>query len=256
MSAGATGALGGRAVLVTRPVERAAGLAARIAAAGGRPLHLPAIEIVPLQPRRPPQAWSYDAALFVSPAAVSHGIALLDLSPEAAPPLGAVGPGTARTLEDAGFRVAIGPGETSDSEGLLGCAALAADRIAGRRLLIVRGEGGREHLRSVLVERGAEVDYAEVYRRARPSRYDPETVAACEIVSITSGEALDNLLALVSGAEAERLRRLPLAAAAGRIAELARQRGFTGPIVTAPSAGDDGLMEAIQQCADRLAGPG
>lgn len=256
MSAPARGRLAGRTVLVTRPRERAAGLVARIAAAGGRALELPAIEIVPLQPGPVPEPWIYDAALFVSPAAVTHGIAALGLSPPAAPPLGAVGPGTARALEDAGFRVTIGPGRSSDSEGLLACPELAGERVAGRRILIVRGEGGREHLRSALVERGAAVDYAEVYRRARPSRYDPETVAACEIVSITSGEALDNLLSLVSEAEAERLRGLPVAVAAGRIAELARQRGFTGPIVTASQAGDDGLMAAILQCAERLEAPG
>lgn len=251
--------LAGHAVLVTRPADRADSLVERIAAAGGRPLRLPAIVIEPLTIESP-QSWTYAAILFVSPAAVEHGIGALALAPRNAPPLGAVGPATALALEQAGFRVSIGPGESGDSEGLLACPPLARENIAGRHVLIVRGEGGRERLATGLVERGAQVDYAEVYRRARPSRYDPEAVAACDIVTATSGEGLDNLLALVTEAERARLLTLPLAAGAARIANLARERGFGGPIESAPRPGDAGLMEAIQQCALQLrhtaAGPG
>lgn len=252
MNATGAGALAGRAVLVTRPAERADGLVERIAAAGGRPLRLPAIEIEPLSPERIPQPWTYAALLFVSPAAVTHGIRTLELSPRDAPPVGAVGPATAQALERAGFRVGIGPGDTGDSEGLLASPALARDRIAGRHVLIVRGQGGRERLAAGLVERGAQVDYAEVYRRARPSRYDPEVIAACDIVSVTSGEGLDNLLAMIDETERARLLTLPLAASARRIAGLARERGFSGPIESAPRPGDAGLMEAILQCAARM----
>lgn len=244
--------LAGYAVLVTRPAERADGLVERIAAAGGRPLRLPAIAIEPLTIEQPPQPWTYAAVLFVSPAAVDHGIRALALAPREVPPLGAVGPTTAQALEQAGFRVDIGPGDSGDSDGLLACAALARERIAGRHVLIVRGEGGRERLATGLVERGAQVDYAEVYRRARPSRYDPEAVATCDIVTATSGEGLDNLLALVTEAERARLLTLPLAASAARIADLARERGFSGPIESAPRPGDTGLMKAIRQCAMRL----
>lgn len=252
MSTAGPRALAGRAVLVTRPAERADGLVERIAAAGGRPLRLPVIEIEPLALERTPRPWTYDALLFVSPAAVAHGIRTLALSPRDAPPLGAVGPATAAALEHAGFRVEIGPGESGDSEGLLASPALAGERIAGRHVLIVRGQGGREALAAGLVERGAQVDHAEVYRRARPSRYDPEVVAACDIVTATSGEGLDNLLAMVSEPERARLLGLPLAAGARRIAELAREHGFSGPIEIAPRPGDAGLMEAILQCAARL----
>lgn len=252
MSAAEREPLAGLAVLVTRPVERADGLVERIAAAGGRPLRLPVIEIVPLELVRPPQPWTYAALLFVSPAAVSHGLRALALSPRDAPPLGAVGQATAHALRQAGFRVDIGPGDSGDSEGLLACAALSREHIAGRHVLIVRGEGGRERLATELVERGAQVDYAEVYRRARPSRYDPEVVAACDIVTATSGEGLENLLALVTEADRARLLTLPLAASAARIAELAREHGFSGPIVSAARPGDAGLMEAILRCAARL----
>lgn len=255
MTGAARDPLAGRAVLVTRPAERAEGLVARIAAAGGRPLRMPVIEILPRSLEWQPQPWAYAAALFVSPAAVSHGLRALGLTPSGAPPLGAVGPATARALEDAGFRVDIGPGRSSDSEGLLEAPALARERIAGRPVLIVRGEGGRERLASDLVERGAQVDYAEVYRRGRPSRYDPEVVAACDLVSATSAEGLRNLLAMITEQEGARLRELPLAVAGERIAAAARELRFTGPVISARQPGDEGLMEALRQCAEQVGRP-
>lgn len=255
MSGGANDPLAGHAVLVTRPAERAEGLVARIEAAGARPLRMPVIEILPRALDWRPRPWAYAAALFVSPAAVSHGVPALGLTPRAAPPLGAVGPATAQALEQRGFRVDIGPGRSGDSEGLLEDPALARERIAGRAVLIVRGEGGRERLASDLVERGAQVDYAEVYRRARPSRYDPEVVGACDLVTATSTEGLRNLLAMVPEPEGARLRGLPLAVAGERIATAARELGFSGPVISARQPGDEGLMQALRLCAEQAGHP-
>lgn len=255
MSGSAGDPLAGRAVLVTRPAERAEGLVARIVAAGGRALRMPVIEIVPRALEWQPRPWTYAAALFVSPAAVGHGVPALGLTPGSAPPLGAVGPATAQALQQSGFRVGIGPGASGDSEGLLEDPALARERIAGRAVLIVRGEGGRERLASELVERGAQVDYAEVYRRARPSRYDPEVVGACELVTATSTEGLRNLLAMVTEAEAARLRGLPLAASGERIAAAARELGFGGPVVSAREPADEALVQALRQCAEQTGRP-
>lgn len=240
--------LSGREVLVTRPAERAAGLLERIAAAGGRPIPFPVIEIRPRSPDPCPHAASFSIVLFVSPAAVTHGVGPIGLRPDSPVHIGAVGPATADAIEDAGLGCDIRPAR-ADSDGLLAHPALAAERVVGAHILIVRGEGGREDLARGLVERGAAVAYAEVYRRVRPERYDPATAADSDIVTATSVEGLENLLAMVEPTGRERLLRRPLAVAAPRIAEHARSLGFCACIVSAPRPGDDGLMQAVTECA-------
>lgn len=252
MNTPADGRLHGHRVLVTRPSERAAGLMERIAEAGGVPLAFPVIEIVPRPLPQPPVLSEFSAVLFVSPAAVAHGVPVLSLTPDRAPPIGAVGSATAAELEAAGLRVDIRPEGTQNSEGLLACDALQPERIAGRRVLIVRGEGGRERLADGLMERGASVEYAEVYRRARPARYDPGIVLNCDILTATSAECLENLLAMVPPSSHERVLETPLAVAAGRIAERAHRLGFRGPVTSAPQAGDDGMMAALLRCVEQM----
>lgn len=241
--------LAGWRVLVTRPAERAEGLAARIEAAGGIALRFPVIAIEPADHRPAVDACAYDALVFVSPAAVTYGIEALALRPGTAPPLGAVGPATAEALRARGFEVAIEPPDTADSEGLLRAPALAQAAIAGRHVLVVRGEGGREALAEGLAARGAAVGHAEVYRRTRPGEYDPALAAAADIVTVTSNEGLANLLAMVDAGTRVALLERPLAAASARIAARARAAGFTGVVENAPGPGDAGLLEAVLACA-------
>lgn len=248
----ASAPLQGYHVLVTRPAERAAGLAGRIEQAGGIALRFPVITIEPADHRPAVDPGSYDALLFVSPAAVAHGIDALALRPGTAPPLGAVGPATAEALRARGFQVAIEAVDSADSEGLLRAPALAQRAIAGRHVLVVRGEGGREALAEGLVARGAAVDYAEVYRRTRPVAPDPALAAASDIVTVTSNEGLANLLAMVDAHTRAALLDKPLAVAAARTAQRAREAGFTGVVETAPRAGDAGMLEAVLCCARTL----
>lgn len=250
----ATDPLQGRRVLVTRPAGRAEGLVAALEAAGAAPIHYPAIEIepVPLSPDDVAPLDAYAAVLFVSPAAVAHGLPALGAGAGDGVPFGAVGAATAGAVRDAGHAVAIEPVGSQDSEGLLRAPALAADRIAGRRVLIVRGQGGRELLADGLMARGAAVDYAEVYRRRRPSGLDPALPASCEIVTATSNEGLSNLLAMLDEATRGVVLTRPIAVGSERIAALARARGFACPPRIAPAPGDAGLLEAIRRCAAEL----
>jgi len=242
-------------VLVTRPAERAEGLVRAIEAAGGVPRRFPVIEIepCPLPWASPDTPLRYSALLFISPAAVAHGVAALALTPAVAPPIGAVGAATRAALTERGFTVAIEPVGSQDSEGLLRAPALAAGRIAGRRVLIVRGEGGREDLAEGVMARGAAVDYAEVYRRRRPAGVDPTVAADCDVVTATSAEGLANLLALVDEPGREWLLSRPLAVNSQRIGEAAREHGFIRAPFVAREPGDAGLMGAIRSAAATLA---
>lgn len=240
--------LAGLSVLVTRPADRAAGLAAALEAAGAEVVRFPVIAIEPLAPPLCDAA-RYDMVLFVSPAAAEHGGALVEALP--GPLVGAVGAATARALAGRGIDVSIRPARTSDSEGLLEHPALAADRVAGRRVLIVRGEGGRPHLREQLVARGAMVDYAEVYRRARPGDLEQTAPARCDIVTLTSNESADNLLTLVDGGTRRTLLQRPAVVASDRTAERVRQLGFAGPVEVAAGADDDSMERAVVRLHER-----
>lgn len=243
----------GRGILVTRPRDRAAHLAHLIEAAGGRPVVFPAIEIqdgsdsVALE-RMIDQLDRFDIAVFVSPTAVVRGLRLI-LARRALPlalRVAAIGKGTARELTRAGIEDIIVPEHGGDSEALLGLPELAA--VAGRAIVVFRGEGGRELLGTTLTARGATVEYASCYRRARPSvgtraLRDAWERGRIDAVTATSAEAVRNLHALVTVAQREELRQTPLFVPHERIAVAARALGSACVIVTA--AGDEGLVTGM-----------
>ncbi len=237
--------LAGRGVLVTRPAGMAADLAGRIERAGGRPLVFPMIEIEALaRPSALERLGDFALAIFVSPTAVERALAAIGGAPPKWPPhlpVAAVGDGTRRALERAGFANVIAPRDGADSEALLAVPELA--RFDGKRILIVRGAGGRELLANELAARGCRVELAECYRRVKPADSRPLLDAwdagRVNAVTVFSRGALDNLAALVGE---QRLRAMPLFVSHERIAEHARRRGAQ-PIVAGP--GDDAMLERL-----------
>lgn len=216
-------ALAGRVVLVTRPREQATGLARAIEAAGGRAEIFPAIEIEDLPP--PPlleRLADFDLAIFVSPTAVAKAMGHLGHLPTRA---AAVGAGTRRELERHGVRDVMAPASGADSEALLA----ELDDVAGKRILILRGEGGRALLGDTLRARGATVQYAECYRRVRPQR---TWSGRADAITVSSAEGLANLFEM---ADAALLRATPLFVPHERIAESARRRGVREVVVAGPS---------------------
>jgi uroporphyrinogen-III synthase len=158
--------LTGIGVLVTRPEHQALHLCQLIEAEGGAAVRYPAIVIRPRPDRAAVRAAigpadRYDLLVFVSANAVRFGADILgdrrDLR------VAAIGQATAAALNAAGYRVSLMPEEGADSESLLALPQLAD--LAGQRVLIIRGTGGRELLFGAMTERGAQVHYAEVYTR-------------------------------------------------------------------------------------------
>ena len=250
------GPLEGRGVIVTRPQRQAAVFAAKIGALGGVPIVWSAIVILP-PPDRGPLGRAhatldrYDIAIFVSANAVEFG----------APPTGtwpshlvvyAPGPGTAETLASAGIPDAHVPATSFDSEGLLELPELAD--VTDKRIVIFRGEGGREFLGNTLRARGASVDHVPCYRRVAPQTGADGLIEAlredrAHALTLTSSEGLDNLVAAVGPAGCDLIRRVPVFAAQPRIAERAREHGLRA-IETA--GGDAGLLAGL---VDWFAGP-
>jgi len=227
--------LAGRGVLVTRPRELAQGLAQRVEAAGGRAIVFPTIEIEPLPHAGPMER--YDLVVFVSPTAVVQGARWIDAGEKVL----AVGAGTAHEIMKSRKDV-IFPASGADSEALLALPELAD--VAGRRVLIVRGEGGRALLGETLLLRGAKVEYAECYRRVRP-RADAAPLLAdwVDAVTVNSAEALSNLLELLGERGRRRLADTPLFVPHPRIAKQASAAGAREVVVA--GAGDDEMVARL-----------
>ena len=229
-------ALRGRGILVTRPAGQAQRLAALVEAAGGRAILFPAIEIEPLgRPLPPPEA--FDLRVFVSPTAVQCAGARVKGSSAR---VAAVGSGTRRELQSLGFADVVAPRDGGDSEALLALPEL--QQVAGKRILIIRGEGGRELLAASLAARGGEVEYFECYRRVAP-RADPGPLLAAwdrgevDAVTVSSSQALDNLIGLLG---AGRLAGKPFFANHPRVAERAGEAGIAELIVAGPGDEETG----------------
>ena len=236
------------AVVVTRPREMAGNLCALLRAAGAEPIEFPVIEIAPLTP--PPAPADADFVLFVSRNAVRHGIAhVKHLLTRAR--VGAVGSGTAAALAAAGIEKPLTPSPDSAAggAGLLANAALARAAVGGRRVLIVRGEGGNTDLANGLRERGAEVDALAVYRRTTAGVDCAPLARLCEedrdtVLVVTSSEGVRNLFHIAGPALGEWLRGRRFVAISPRVVAALRAERVAPEPVLARAADDQSLAAA------------
>jgi uroporphyrinogen-III synthase len=246
--------LAGRGIVVTRPAHQAAHFADLIRRAGGRAILFPVIAIADIDDAQPLFALldrldDFDLAIFVSPNAVDKAMTLLQA--QRVVPLrlayAAVGRGSVRALKKFGVTDVAAPARF-DSEALLAMPEL--QNVAGKRVVIFRGAGGRELLGDVLVERGALVEYAECYRRVRPAADMAPLIAAWErdeihAVTVTSSEGLHNFCALAGARGRPWLQKTPLFVPHPRIADAARKLEFS--VVVQTAQGDDGLLQGLRQ---------
>ncbi|MHC6227999.1 uroporphyrinogen-III synthase [Pseudomonas sp. X10] len=251
--------MSGWRLLLTRPAEDCAALAQTLAAAGIQSSSLPLLEIEPLaleagQLDKVRQLALYQAVIVVSKPAARLLLGLLARcpAPTAQPAWFTVGAATAQVLEREGLQVAF-PSRGDDSEALLGLPALRqAVAATAPRVLIVRGEGGRELLAERLGEQGASVDYLELYRRRLPSypagtlarRVDGERLNG---LVVSSGQGLEHLQQL-AGADWPRLAQLPLFVPSPRVADQARAWGAQ-QVVDCRGASAAALLAAVQRIA-------
>ena len=249
--------LNGIGVLVTRPEHQAGHLCDLIAAAGGRPIRFPTLAIrdlgdTPAVDERLAKLADIHIAIFISPNAVRFGLPAIDRHgglPEGLL-LATVGNGSALALQAAlGREPDIVPTDNYDSEALLALPAL--QQVAGQRILILRGEGGRELLADTLRERGATVEYAEVYRRECPEPTDGrDWLEKADIITVTSSESLQNLVEMTPALQRALLLSKPLVVISERTARLAATLGFRQPPVLTARAGDEAILDGIREWAD------
>ena len=155
----------------------------------------------------------------------------MEFHPRASIFFAAVGQATARELANFGVTAVTAPARF-DSEALLALPEMQV--VAGKRMIIFRGVGGRELLGEALTARGAVVEYAECYRRVLP-RADPAPL-------LKAWER--NLHELVGAPGRPWLQKTPLFVPHPRIAAAARELNLDAVVQTAQ--GDDGLMQGLQ----------
>lgn len=263
--------LTGVCVLLTRPQHQVQKLQSAIADQGGRSLSLPMLAIDPVSisgcsshdsrsaalGRQMMSLDQYQIFIFVSSNAASFGLDWVEhYWPQF--PLGieivAIGPSTAAVLAE---RLTLPINESCTamtSEALLAVPQL--QEVAGRKIAIFRGSGGRELLARTLRERGAQVDYIEVYDR-RAISYEPGVVMKCcsqagvNAISVLSVETLESLLASIESKAQQAVQQLPLLAPSARVADNARQRGFHW-VIDCQGADSQATIAGLMSIADKL----
>ena len=244
--------LSGVRVLVTRPEPAAGRLAEALAVEGAIPVRVPAIVIAPVEDMASAELLCERLAgvaivVFTSVNAVEGFFGFAPgVPPDGLPPAAlAVGRATAEALRARRVDGVHTPACRFDSEGLLACPELDAGRVHGRLVAIVKGEGGRGLLARELRRRGAEVIEADVYRRQAPQRLAERLEGvrdSTDVVTVTSVEALDNLLGAAPWTAPWLSRRL-LVTAGERIAGVARARNLVR-VTAAESADSASIVEA------------
>ncbi|PLQ01519.1 fused uroporphyrinogen-III synthase HemD/membrane protein HemX [Cupriavidus pauculus] len=282
-------------VVVTRPAGQSRQLTEALQAAGLDVLGFPLLAIGPAADDAPLRAAlarlaDYALVVFVSPNAVSFALDALAQVQNTAGlaqwpsgvPVAVVGPSSVTALAERGIappthRViapagAQGEADASadaprfDSEALWTELDTTPGAFAGRSVLIIRGNGGRDWLGDRLREAGATVDAVEAYSRTLPEPTGMQWQAARDSLKpdappyawlLTSSEAVRNLDALarlhLSPQEHERLKQMQCIAPHARIAAQAQALGFAHVLPAAP--GDAGLLAACTQWGNAHAGP-
>ncbi len=235
--------LDGIAVLITRPRDQSAELAAMIESRGGTAIVFPSLEIVPRDPASIDADLAAlnpaDISIFISQNAVDHGLAFAEGL------VAAIGPTTAAAIERAGKTVAIRPVAGFDSEHLL--AEPAFDDVTGKTIRIIRGGPGRERLADDLRSRGARVEYLSAYERRLPDYSERELGEledrwrrdGIDAVVIMSVQSLVNLEKLLPDWCRRQLAITPLVTPSGRVLKesLKRFPGCRAILAAGPGAG-------------------
>lgn len=245
--------LAGKHVVVTRPAGQATHLAEALVNLGAHPILFPVISILDLDDLKPVndvarQLDDFHYAVFISPNAVNKSLehVLRHRSWPGSLRAVTVGASSAQALARHGIANVLVPVGRFDSEALLELPELQS--VAGKRIVIFRGEGGREVIGETLRKRGAEVTQVASYKRSKSSmdgavllkHWEDRTLDA---ITMTSSEGLRNLFEMVGKLGQAWLRKTPLFVPHQRIAVQAGMLGLGAIHSTGP--GDEGLVAGL-----------
>lgn len=254
----ATGSLQGKRIVVTRAVEQARGLKARLESMGATVLLFPAVSFSePADTRELDRAilslGEFDWVLFTSANAVRFFAARcrkLDVDPSQDNNYrcAAVGPATASAVAAEGFPV------DHVAQEFLG-VALARElsaALAGRKILLPRSERARPDLPAALKSVGAEVTEVVAYSTGSAGAIDPGVMRAVreaevDVISVFSPSAIDNMRALLGEDVVSRLGATAAFAAVGPVTAAALRGAGLPVAIEASLTTVDSMATAIER---------
>ena len=247
----------GKRILVTRAEHQANELSRLLMELGAIPVEMPVIKI------GPPRTWkkldqaimnlrSYGWIIFTSVNAVEvfwKRLYALELDSRWLDDtkIGAIGPVTARALEEKGIRPDYLP-EIYTSQGFL--AGLKKKDIAGHRVLLPRADIAGNELAEGLIKLGAEVHQVTAYKTAPTKKGVSQgkqmlLKGKIDVITFTSASTVNSLLAIL-GQKWEVIKRAKLAGIGPNTATVLAQKGLKADIV-AKEHTIPGLVEAIEK---------
>ncbi len=189
-----------------------------------------------------------DIVIFISTNAVKFASQALNNQFPNSAQFYAVGEATYQALLAFGITSQKAPQECQQTEGLLTLESL--QNISNKKIVIVRGVGGREALAEALISRGAIVNYWEAYQRGCPKLDKDSTVhewqnAEIDTIVVTSGEILDNLIKLVPKELFAWLRACHIIVPSSRVQEQALANGLLH-VTNAKAANCKAVLSALK----------
>ena len=240
-------------VLVTRPQHQAQRFIDEIERLGGTAFHLPTIEIAFSEST--PELINADLIIFTSVnAVIGAKLERSNLDMTNSRLFAAIGTATANALLEAGIKKVLSPSRNGNSEALL---TLLGPYIFPRmKIIIVRGDSGRDTLRDGLRNLNAQVRYEQVYQRKLPNRSIAAESASVlwqranpHIISISSDLGLANLISLLPAQFHRQLFSCPMVVNSKRCERKARSAGFTAEIAVADPPGNAGQIDQLAKYA-------
>ena len=238
-----------KTVLITRPEQLAQSLKQRITEAGATVKQYPVIKISDVTESQSLRSIidnlsKFDIAIFISPTAVQKTLDKIKSLPENLT-LAVIGSSTEAMLNKYGYQAQIVP-DDFNTESLLQHLSLQQENITGKKIVIFRGVGGRDLLGNTLIQRGANVTYAEIYCREKNQleTLNQQQLSKIDVLTVTSNEGLQNLFDLTDDESRSLLNKLPIIVPGERAHTLATQLGFNH-IIQAANATDDACLQAL-----------
>lgn len=240
-------------IVITRPQHQAEKLRLLLEAAGAKIVLFPLLEIqlpdkIALVERQFTSIEDYDLAIFTSANAVSYSLKWLDKSKLETIKIAAIGKKTAKLLEVNRIHVDYFPPQGFNSEMFLAMPEIQSYKT-GKRIVILRGQNGREFLKTGLEKQGARVEYFDVYKRTYPQKnlqqlaqYDKKN--QLDMILITSGTSLMNLFKFSS--DNTWLKRANLLVGSERIkTQLLNSYDYQGDLLNTSDPSDEAIYKKL-----------